>query len=108
MTKIQKNHVKIGDKIKVISGKNKGTIGTIMLIQSKSIVHIDTIKSRLKVVKDKAKKQAIQIEIQTPIHISNVMLWDNSNNLMSRIGYKRIDEKKIRYFKKSGNLVEKK
>jgi large subunit ribosomal protein L24 len=46
-----------------------------------------------------------RVELQVPIHISNVMLWDNESNKSSRIGYKLIDTKKQRYFKKSGNIV---
>ena len=45
------------------------------------------------------------MEVPIGIHISNLMLWDNEQNLSSRIGYKIVDDKKQRYFKKSGNLV---
>jgi ribosomal protein L24 len=33
------------------------------------------------------------------------MLWDKEANKASKIGYKIIDNAKIRYFKKSGNVV---
>lgn len=111
MTKSKKNHVKIGDKVQVLSGNQKGVIGTIQsLLPKQSIVYIDGILPRLKRVKAKQKEEttnseANQIELQIPIHISNVMLWDNQSNQASRIGYKMVDEKKRRYFKKSGNFV---
>lgn len=106
MTNSKKKHVKIGDKIQVISGSQKGIIGTITLIQTKkSVVYIDTISPRLKTVKNNKEGQAKRVELQIPIHISNVMLWDKEENKSSRIGYKIVDLKKRRYFKKSGNLV---
>jgi ribosomal protein L24 len=33
------------------------------------------------------------------------MLWDKENNKSGRIGYKIVDGKKVRYFKKSGNII---
>ena len=33
------------------------------------------------------------------------MLWDKEANISSKIGYKLLDGKKQRYFKKSGNFV---
>jgi large subunit ribosomal protein L24 len=43
------NHIKIGDKVKVISGKQKGFIGIInTLITKKSIVFLDGITPIIK------------------------------------------------------------
>jgi ribosomal protein L24 len=33
-------------------------------------------------------------------------LWDKEANVASKIGYKIVNEKKVRYFKKSGNIVQ--
>ena len=103
----KKNHVKIGDKVQVISGNQKGIIGTITsLFKKTSIVYINTIPSRLKQIKvSKQGEEKKQINLEIPIHISNVMIWDTKSNQPSRIGYKLIEKKKVRYFKKSGNLV---
>ena len=100
------NHIKIGDKVKIISGNQKGIIGTInTILIKKSILYIDGISPRLKVIKNSRDGETKQIDLQIPIHFSNVMLWDNQENLASRIGYKIVENKKRRYFKKSGNLV---
>ena len=99
-------HVKIGDKVKVISGKEKGFIGVITsLITKKSIVILDGITPRITFKKSPQGGEAKKIEVQVPIHSSNVMLWDKDANQASKIGYKVIDDKKVRYFKKSGNIV---
>lgn len=99
-------HVKIGDKVKVITGKEKGFIGVITsLVTKKSIVILDGITPRITFKKSPQGGEAKKIEVQIPIHSSNVMLWDKDANQASKIGYKVVDEKKVRYFKKSGNIV---
>lgn len=106
MNKKHKFHVKIGDKIKIISGNQKGLVGTIKsLITKKSVAIIDGILPRIKFKKENSNSEAKKIEIQVPIHTSNLMLWDDKNNKASRIGYKLIENIKKRYFKKSGNIL---
>jgi large subunit ribosomal protein L24 len=106
MNKKLNSHIKIGDKIKIISGNQKGLIGNIQGINIKnSIVFIDNILPRIRYIKNKQSGEAQKVERQIPIHLSNVMLWDSKANLNSRIGYKFIDNEKKRFFKKSGNFV---
>ena len=106
MNSKHKFHVKVGDKIKIIAGNQKGLVGTIkFLIGKKSVAIIDTILPRIKYKKQNQNSEAKKIEIELPIHTSNLMLWDEKNNKASRIGYKLIENIKQRYFKKSGNKV---
>jgi len=106
MSKKLKFHVKIGDKIKIIAGNQKGLVGTISsLITKKSVAIIDGILPRTKYKKQNPNSEAQKIEIQLPIHTSNLMLWDEKNNKASRIGYKLIENIKKRYFKKSANIL---
>jgi large subunit ribosomal protein L24 len=106
MNKKLKSHIKIGDKIKIIAGNQKGSIGIItQVISQKSLAIIDTVLPRIRYKKNPQGGEAKKLEIQVPIHISNLMLWDNSNNQASRIGYKMVENVKKRYFKKSGNIV---
>lgn len=99
-------HIKIGDKIKVIAGNQKGLIGNISSIdKSNLLVNIDSINPRIKQVKNKEGGESKKMEIQIGIHLSNIMLWDNLTNKASRIGYKIVNGEKKRYFKKSGNII---
>jgi large subunit ribosomal protein L24 len=101
-----KSHIKKNDVVKIITGEYKGTIGKITSIfLKKSIVFIEGIAPRTKYLKQRSNSESKKIEIQFPIHISNLMLWDNQTQVASRIGYKIIENKKSRYFKKSGNLI---
>ncbi len=105
---IKKAHVKIGDKVQVISGIHKHQIGTILLInKKKSLAILDTISPRLKTLKaTEDKKEGIK-KIPVTIAISNLMLWDSTLSIASRVGRRFVGEinKKIRYFKKTGNFV---
>ena len=107
MNSKETNHVKIGDKVKVIAGNQKGFIGVITaLITKKSLVVLDGITPRVRFVKNPQGGDSQKIEVQVPIHSSNVMLLDKEANTASKIGYKTVNEKKVRYFKKSGNIVQ--
>jgi large subunit ribosomal protein L24 len=107
MKKMLKNcHVKTGDIIKIISGENKGFVGKINCVNLKNfIVFVDGIMPRVKFSKATPNTKAQKIELQVSINISNVMLWDEKTKLASRIGYKTVENKKYRYFKKSGNII---
>lgn len=106
MKKQIKSHLKIGDKVKVLTGNNKGFIGKVGSVNSKdSTITIEGILPRIKYMKDRQSGETKKLELQLAIHSSNVMLWDAASNTASRMGYKLVEGKKVRYFKKSGNLV---
>lgn len=102
MSKI--SHVRIGDRVKIITGDQKGLIGNISSLNKKrSTAVIDSVPTFTKVVKKQQEKTTLTLNHN--IHISNLMLWDNEANLSSRIGYKFENEEKKRYYKKSGNII---
>jgi large subunit ribosomal protein L24 len=104
-TKI-KTHLKIGDKVKIITGNQKGTMGNISVInRKKELLSLASLLPRVTYKKDPKGGEAKRIELQPMIHISNVILWDTKANCGSKIGYKIIEGTKKRYFKKSGNVV---
>ena len=71
-------HVKVGDKIKVISGQNKGKIGTIkVVLKETSKVIIEGINLKIKHIKPSRPGESGQIkEIEFPIHSSNVSKYE--------------------------------
>ena len=106
MTQNSNIHIKIGDTVQVIAGNQKCFIGTVnSIIKKKSLVFIDGIVPRIKYSKNPQGGEQKKAELQIPIHISNVMLWDKENNCASRINYKTVDGKKQRYFIKSGKVL---
>lgn len=78
MKKLIKNkkklHIKTGDKVKVISGQNKGKVGIVKsLLQETSKVVIEGINIKIKHIKPSRPGETGQIkELEYPIHSSNV------------------------------------
>lgn len=102
MTEKQNTHLKVGDRVQVIAGNQKGLLGNIVTLNFKKATAIlDSIKPR----KKRNKKTQEEIDLQIPIHVSNIMLWDTTVNKASRVGYKFQNDEKKRYFKKSGNTL---
>lgn len=101
--------VKKGDTVKVISGDNKGKIGKVLKVlvkEERVVVEGVNIVSR-HTRPSNANPDGGIIKKEAPIAISNVMFYDTKENKVSRIGYKVEDGKKVRYAKKTGNVLDK-
>jgi large subunit ribosomal protein L24 len=104
--KPQKTYLRVGDKVKVITGDQKGFLGNILSIAKKeSTLIVEGITPRIRYMRNSQGGESKKVELPISIHISNVMLWDKDSNQISRIGYKIIEGKKKRYFKKSKALL---
>ncbi|WP_257351213.1 50S ribosomal protein L24 [Pseudalkalibacillus decolorationis] len=102
-------HVKKGDKVQVISGKDKGKQGEILQAlpkQNRVIVEgINVVKKHAKPSQDNPQGGILNVE--APIHASNVMAIDPKSGEPTRVGYKEEDGKKVRIAKKSGEALDK-
>ncbi|ANB61752.1 large subunit ribosomal protein L24 [Anoxybacillus voinovskiensis] len=102
-------HVKKGDKVQVISGKDKGKQGVILAAfpkQNRVLVEgVNIVKKHAK--PSQANPQGGIISKEAPIHVSNVMPLDPKTGTPTRVGYKVVDGKKVRYAKKSGEILDK-
>lgn len=97
--------LKKNDTVKIIAGKDKGKVGKIVkidpetervIVQGANMVH-KTMKKR-----NQQDKGGIVV-VEAPIHVSNVALV--SKDKTSRIGYKFENGKKVRYAKKTGEVL---
>lgn len=100
--------IREGDKIKVITGKDKGKIGTVLkVLKSKNRVVVEGVNKVKKHVRPgQVSEEGGIVEIEKPIDVSNVMYYDEANDQITRIGYKIEDGKKIRISKKSGEALD--
>lgn len=107
--------IKSGDKVKVISGAYKGTVADVIRAfpkEEKVIVEgVAMVKKHQKPTQQNPEGGIIEKEAK--IHVSKVMAYDEKAKVASRIGYKFVEDKdgkmkKVRYYKKSGNLVKEK
>ena len=72
-----KTHVKIGEKVKVISGKDKGKIGLVKKVLKKKRLIIENINIGVKHMKPLRPGENGEIKrIEFPIHSSNVSLYE--------------------------------
>jgi len=100
--------IKNNDHVVVIAGKDKGKKGKILKVYPKQnrvvVEHINMVK--------KARRRSQQdqeggfIEIERPIHLSNIMLLDKKTNKPTRFGTSILkDGTKVRISKKSGEVI---
>ncbi len=104
-----KMHVKKGDTVQVIAGKEKGKIGEIIKALPKtSQVVVKGVNIRTKHVKPQQEGESGRIEtFEAPIHSSNVMLYSTKNEVASRICYTFTEDgRKVRMLKKTGEIID--
>lgn len=102
-------HVKKGDKVQVITGKDKGKQGVILASFPKEN---RVIVEGVNVVKKHSKPSQLNpqggiITKEAPVHVSNVLPLDPKTGEPTRVGYQVVDGKKVRVAKKSGQVLDK-
>ena len=102
-------NVKKGDKVMVITGKDKGKTGVILVALPKKdrvlVEGVNIVKKHTK--PNQENPQGGIVSQEAAIHVSNVMLIDPKTGEPTRVGYKIEDGKKVRVAKKSGELLDK-
>ena len=102
-------HVKKGDKVRVLSGKDKGKEGVILrALPQKQRVVVEKVNIAKKAMRPTQQNpQGGIASIEAPIHVSNVMLVCPACKQPSRVS-KRINEqgKKVRVCKKCGKDLD--
>jgi large subunit ribosomal protein L24 len=102
------------DTVRVIAGKDRGRTGRVKSVDPKKdrvyVEGVNIVKRHIKprTLRDTQRAQELGgiVEMEGPIHISNVMLVDPSSGEPSRVGVKRDGGKRVRVAKKSGKEIE--
>ncbi len=99
---------KVGDKVVVIAGSDKGKEGKIIkTLRSENKVVVEGVHVVKKHQKPNGQQEGGIIEMEAPIHASNVMIVDPKTKKRTRIGHTtNKDEKKIRITKKSNEKLD--
>jgi large subunit ribosomal protein L24 len=111
-----KLHIKKGDQVMVITGREKGKTGRVLKVvhkrdkrtdevQSRAIVEGLNIVSKHKKPDNKNPKGTI-VETEAGIHVSNLMLVDPKTGTPTRIGRKKTENGWVRVSKKSGEIIK--
>ena len=102
-------HVKKGDKVKVLSGKDRGKEGVILEAYPKKdrvlVEGVNMVKKHAKPSQDNPQGGILNKE--AAIHVSNVLPIDPKTGEPTRVGYEVRDGKKVRVAKKSGEVLDK-
>lgn len=104
-----KVHVKKGDKVVVIAGKDKSKSGRVLVVDPKAqrviVEGVNVIKRHTK--PNAAYPEGGVIEKEAPIHVSNVALADPQSGKPTRYGIKYLEDgTKVRFAKKSGETID--
>jgi large subunit ribosomal protein L24 len=104
--KMTKLKIKSGDTVKVVAGDHKGSEGkvlTVFIEKNKAIVEgVNLVKKHTK--PSAQNPQGGIIEKEAPIHISNLSLLTTKGET-TRVGYRVDGDKKVRYSKKSNEVI---
>jgi large subunit ribosomal protein L24 len=100
--------VKKGDRVAILSGKDKGKTGEILkmipdvrraIVQGVNMVKRHTAPSQ-------AGAGGV-VEKEASIHVSNISLIDPKDDRATRVGFKSLEHgRKVRYAKKSGEIID--
>lgn len=104
-----KMHVKKGDLVQVISGKDKGKVGEVLKAFPKySTVIVKGVNIRTKHQKPLREGESGQIiTFEAPIHSSKVMLYSEKAKVASRFNYVITEDgRKVRKLKKTGEIID--
>ncbi len=103
-----KMNIKKGDKVKVLSGKDRGAEGIVIAAkpaaQRVTVEKVNIIKKAMRPTQ--ANPEGGISEMEAPIHVSNVMLICPSCKEATRVNVKREDGKKVRVCKKCGADID--
>lgn len=107
-----KTKIKKGDRVVVISGTDKGTVGEVIRVlptEDRVVVQGVNIRTKHQAQTQSRGKTipAGKIEFEAPISISNVMIVDPKNSKPTRVSIKRKDGKPMRVAKRSGTAIDK-
>lgn len=102
-------HVKKGDKVTVLSGKDRGKQGTILEVFPKKervlVEGVNLIHKHAEPSQDNPQGGILHQE--AAIHVSNVLPLDPKSGEPTRVGYEVRDGNKVRIAKKSGESLDK-
>jgi large subunit ribosomal protein L24 len=100
--------IRKGDKVVVITGKDKGKQGeVIQMIPSENRAVVRGINMAKRHTRQTAQQEGGIISKEMPIQVSNLALRDPKDGKPTRVGYKILaDGKKVRVAKRSGEVID--
>lgn len=99
--------IKKDDMVMVIAGKDKGKKGKVLKAMPKEDkVLVEGLNMQTKHQKQTRTASAEIKHQEGPIHVSNVMIVDSKTKQPTKVGYRMEGGKKVRFARKTGNVIE--
>ena len=99
--------IKKGDKVVVLTGRDKGKEGEVLKVlptDNRAVVQgVNRMKRHQRPTQTSAGGI---IEQEAPIHLSNLAHMDPKDGKPTRVGFKVEGDKKVRYAKRSGEVID--
>ncbi len=107
-----KRKIRKGDRVIVVNGKDKGTVGEVVrVIPDEGRVVVQGVNLRIKhQAQTQSRGKTIpsgKIEFEAPIDISNVMLIDPKDGKPTRVRIERKDGRPVRVSTRTGTPIDK-
>jgi len=102
------SNIRKGDKVVVITGRDKGKKGSVLKVfpkEDRALVQGVNIVKRHQ--RQTQTQQAGIVSKEAPVHLSNIAHVDPKSGTGTRIGFKTLgDGRKVRFAKKSGEVID--
>ncbi|MDA0961561.1 MAG: 50S ribosomal protein L24 [Proteobacteria bacterium] len=98
--------LKTGDKVVILTGKDKGKEGTILSVNPKAgKAVVDGLNMAIRHTRQSAQNQGGRLPKAMPIDLSNLALVD-ANGKPTRVGFRMEGDKKVRFAKTTGDVID--
>ncbi|NNM83204.1 MAG: 50S ribosomal protein L24, partial [Burkholderiales bacterium] len=100
--------IKKADDVIVITGKDKGKRGSVLRVvddQHVVVTGVNQVKKSKRPNPNKGEQGGI-VEMEMPIHVSNVAIVNPSTGAADRVGIRVLEDgRKVRFFKSNGEVM---
>jgi large subunit ribosomal protein L24 len=103
------NKLRKGDEVVVIAGRDKGRRGAVIRVLEDDRVVVENVNMVKKHQKPNPQRnvQGGIVEKESPLHISNVALWNPAAKKGDRVGIRTLgDGRRVRFFKSNKEVVD--
>jgi len=100
--------IKKGDKVVVISGRDKGKSGEVLsVLRTEERVLVQGVNMIKRHTRPRPGEPGGIVEKEAAIHVSNVAHIDPKSQKPTRVGYRVLEDgRKVRFAKRSGEILD--
>ena len=99
--------IRKGDTVMIVAGKDRGETGKVLqVIPGKDRVLVEGRNMVKKHRRATQNQEGGIVDLEAPIHVSNLMLIDPSDSKPCRVGFEVRDGKKIRVSKRTNTVLD--